>query len=274
MHKVLCSTGAVTGSANNYDYKVLEPLSRQLKCDGFELMIDSDWYEDIGVVKDFLKKLKLCIPVAHADKDIGELISKGGAKELSEGYRLLEINCDMAADIGAEKLVLHLWGGRASDSNFQSNLREYRQVNEMAQKYGLDLLVENVVCNVEHPMKHLCELKERYPGIHFVFDTKMAAFHEQLDLLYAEEYDWLWRDGHIRHYHVNDYAGGYMDWCNLSTLPIGKGKVDFERFFEFIRTTKYQGDFTVEATALDSDGTVDVEMLNEQFGWIKERLLW
>ena len=68
-------------------------------------------------------------------------------------------------------------------------------------------------------MKHWCELKEEYPEIHFVFDTKMAAFHEQLDWLYEKEYEWLWKEGHIKHYHVNDYAGGYMDWKNLITLP-------------------------------------------------------
>ncbi|MBO5167439.1 MAG: sugar phosphate isomerase/epimerase [Lachnospiraceae bacterium] len=176
----------------------------------------------------------------------------------------------MAKSVGAKKLVLHLWGGRASDSNFQSNVKVYQYVNEMALHYGLDLLVENVVCNVENPMKHLCELKEKYLDIHFVFDTKMATFHEELNLLYTPEYEWLWKEGHIRHYHVNDYAGGYMNWSNLHTLPIGKGKVDFERFFSFIEETGYQGDFTVEATAFDNDGVVDVDMLNEQFRRIRE----
>lgn len=145
-------------------------------------------------------------------------------------------------------------------------------LNEVAGKYGLDLLIENVVCNVENPMKHLYELKEKYPNIHFAFDTKMAAFHEQLDFLYEPEYEWLWKNGHIRHYHVNDYDGGYMDWCNLRTLPIGKGKVDFKRFFDFIKRIQYKGDFTVEATAFDDEGVVDVEMLNEQFRRIKGRI--
>lgn len=37
------------------------------------------------------------------------------------------------------------------------------------------------------------------------------------------------------HYHINDYAGGYMDWRNLRTLPVGKGKNDFKRFFKFTK---------------------------------------
>lgn len=270
MHKVLCSTGAILGKPNGYDYKLLEPVSKQLRCDGFELMIDSPWYQEIEALKCFLQELRLYIPVVHCEKSIGEMISKGGEAELAESYRRFEMDCDVARSVGAEKVVLHLWGGRTSDSNFQSNINTYPHVKEIASKYGLDLLVENVVCNEENPMKHLCELKEKYPGIHFVFDTKMAAFHEELDLLYEPEYDWLWKEGHIRHYHVNDYAGGYMDWCNLRTLPIGKGKVDFQRFFEFIKKIEYKGDFTVEATAFDSGGVVDVAMLNEQVRRLKE----
>lgn len=119
-------------------------------------------------------------------------------------------------------------------------------------------------------MKHRCELGEIYSDITFVFDTKMAAFHGQIDMLYQEEYAWLWKERHICHYHVNDYAGGYMDWANLKTLPIGKGNVDFDRFFTYIKEIGYDGTFTVEATAFNSEGVVDVKMLNEQVKRIKE----
>lgn len=270
MSKILCSTGALLSYGG--DYKLLGPLSKQLLCDGYEFMMDSPYYNEVEDLKRYFQKIKLCIPVVHCEKSIGENISKGGEAELLDAYEKFEINCDIEKSIGAEKMVIHLWDGRTSDSNFQNNLIGYSHLNKIAQKYGLDLLVENVVCNVENPMKHLCELREKYPEIRFVFDTKMAAFHEQLDLLYEEEYDWLWKEGHICHYHVNDYTGGYMDWGNLRSLPIGKGKIDFERFFEFIKKTEYNGDFTVEATAVDDAGTVDVAMLNEQFRYIKSKL--
>lgn len=256
MNRILCSTGAITGKTNGYDYKLLEPLSKQLLCDGFELMMDSIWYEDIGALKKYLQKVNLYIPVVHCEKDIGEMISKGGETDLARAYRTFEADCDVAKTIGAEKLVLHLWGGRASDSNFRNNINAYPYLREKAREYGLELLVENVVCNVENPMKHLCELKELYPDIGFLFDTKMAAFHGQLDLMYEAEYGWLWKEGYLRHYHVNDYAGGYMDWGNLKTLPVGKGKIDFARFFNFVKRTGYAGDFTTEGNAVRDDGTV------------------
>ena len=187
MNKILCSTGAFTGRSNGYNYRLLEPLSKTLACDGFELMVDDEWYPEIEEVKRYIKNLNLYIPVVHCAKDIGEL-------------------------------------------------------------------------------------REIYPDIHYVFDTKMAAFHEQMDLLYDAAHDWLWKEDHLRHYHVNDYGGGYMDWANLRTLPIGKGHVDFDRFFAVIKKTGYQGDFTVEATAHDEKGVVDADLLNEQFMKIREYL--
>ena len=121
-------------------------------------------------------------------------------------------------------------------------------------------------------MKHWCDLTEKFSKVHFIFDTKMAAFHEELELLYGEEYQWLMDGGHIRHFHVNDYAGGYKDWKNLRTLPIGKGHVDFQRFFTYLREKGYDGTFTVEATAFDAEGAVDIEMLNGQFARIRDAM--
>ena len=269
MCKILCSTGALIGRPNNRDYKLLGLLSEQLNCDGYEFMMYSTWYEEKDALVSWLQALKLYIPVMHCEKHIGEAISKG---EFEEAYRRFDINCEIAEAIGAEKMVVHLWDGITSDRHFENNLKAYGQLRDIAAKYHVDVLVENVVCNLENPMKHWCELVKEYPDIHFVFDTKMAAFHSQLELLYQEDYEWLWRDGHICHYHVNDYAGGHMDWKNLRTLPVGRGHVDFKRFFAHVRKTGYQGTFTVESTAFGEDGSVDVEMLNKQFAYMRENI--
>ena len=276
MSRILCSTGAIIGKPSADNFALLKRLSTELTCDGFEFIIEFHMYEagyeDVEEQKRLLKELNLCIPVVHCDKMVGEYISIGGEEKTAEAFRLFEINCDFAKEIGAEKLVLHLWGGMASDGQIQNNIAAYPRLREIANRYGLDLLVENVVCNTENPMKHFGKLREMYPNVHFLFDTKMAAFHEELELLYEREYDWLWKDGHIRHYHINDYAGGYMDWAKLSALPVGTGKLDFERFFDYLRSTGYDGDITTEGVAFDDDGNVDVELLNRQFDYIRERM--
>ena len=54
-------------------------------------------------------------------------------------------------------MVLHLWNGVISDSHFENNLKAWPDLNEAAEKHGLTLLVENVVCH-QDPMSHWVEL--------------------------------------------------------------------------------------------------------------------
>ena len=269
MHEILCSTGALIGRPNGRDYRLLETFVPQLECDGIELMIYPDWYADPDALISFLQPLKLHIPVLHCEKALAEHISRGGEEELREAFRLFRINCRIAAGLGADRMVFHLWNGMISDTRIENNIQAFGDLRKTAAEYGLDLLVENVIC-LRDPMTHWNELRAEYPDIHFVFDTKMADFHRQLELLYTEEYDWLHCENHIRHYHVNDYGGEYMDWSNLKVLPVGQGHIDFTEFFSHIRKTEYKGDFTLEATGFDKTGTVNFSMLNEQFAKVRE----
>jgi len=270
MSEILCSTGTMIGRPNGRDFKLLAQFAKRLSCDGFEFMMYDSWYEQVDKLLDFLKEQQLYIPVVHCEKRIGELISKGEETEtVLEKFR---VNCRAAQELGAKKLVMHLWDGLTSDAFFENNIRTYPVLQEIAAAHGLTLLVENVVCNHEAPFKHWCELAEKYPDIGFIFDTKMAAFHEELEQLYAPEMRWMMENGHIQHFHVNDYAGGYKDWKNLRTLPIGSGHVDFDRFFAFVREMGYDQTFTVESTAFDAEGKVDFEMLNRQFDFIREKM--
>lgn len=273
MNQILCSTGALLGYVNKKNYRLLETLAKELCCDGYELMIYSSWHDETEEIAGALREMKINTPVVHSEKGIGDRISRNEPGDVAEAIRVFELNCRLADSIGAEKMVLHLWGGPPSDQHIENNLAVMKELLEITEQYNFDLLVENVVCNKENPMKHWCELVQRYPQIQFVFDTKMAAFHEQLELLYDKDYEWLWKENHIRHYHVNDYAGGYMDWANLRTLPIGEGHIDFERFFSFIHHCGYEGTYTVEATAFDKTGTVDTGMLNRCFTYIREHLI-
>ena len=46
-------------------------------------------------------------------------------------------------------MVFHLWNGIISDTRFENNLKAYPDLQERAAKYGLTLLVENVICRKE-----------------------------------------------------------------------------------------------------------------------------
>ena len=271
MHQILCSTGALIGRPNGRDYRLLKQFCPKLECDGYEFILYNSWYSEIDSLTDFLREMHLNIPVMHCEKTLAEHITIGGQDETNEAFRLFEINCRMADAIGADKMVLHLWNGQISDTRFENNLKAYPELRGMAEKHGITLMVENVVC-LQDPMSHWVELYQNYPDVRFVFDTKMADFHRQLELLYSPAYEWLWRENHILHYHVNDYGGEYMDWSNLKVLMLNKGHIDFDRFFRFTRETDYSGDYTFEGTGFDRDGHVRINDLNEQFALARNYL--
>lgn len=272
MAEILCSVGAFISKPNGRNYRKIKEIGSQFQCDGFEFMMEKPWYDEIDDLTAYLRGTGLYMPVMHCEKSIGELISIGGKNNRKRVSELFETNCRLAKVINARKMVIHLWGGRTSDSCFENNINTYPELKKITEEYELELLVENVVCNRQDPLTHMCELAKIYPEIGFVVDTKMSAFHNQLLKIFEPEFVWLWQEGHIRHYHINDYAGGYMDWPNLSTLVVGDGNVDFESFFQGVKGTGYNGTFTTEASAYFPDGTVNISKLNQQFQMIREYL--
>lgn len=194
------------------NHKLLPECARKISCDGFELMLYKAWYENIDKIVADIKAMSLNIPIIHCDKELGERISSNEEGALKEAISGFEINFQVAAELKVSRMVIHLWGGIPSDQNIERNISVYKVLNDMAEKYGVTILVENVVCNRKEPMSILLELAQVYPDIVFPFDTKMAAFHDQLDLIYEKEWSWLWEEKYIKHLHINDYNGGYMDW--------------------------------------------------------------
>ena len=288
MNKVLCSSGAFIGRYNNNNYRLLKEYAGKLDCDGFELMIGGSWYSEIDELIETVSSYGLYIPVIHANKSLGEylcgmtaayengvyreyIMSEREEQDLFEkGTALFKINLKAAAGLNADKIVLHLWNGIASDKRLENNIRRFGEWKELADQAGIDLLVENVVCSNHDPLSNMICVADSYHDAGFVYDTKMAEFHEQTLDLFEEPNVRLVREGRIRHLHINDYGGGYKDWNNMKVLPIGRGHVDFDAFFRKLSESEYKGDYTVESTALGKDGRVDIDMLNGCFGRIRE----
>ncbi len=262
---ILCSTGAVTGRANGGDLRMPAKVAHAIPCDGWELLMTTACYAQEREICRAMKGLH--VPVFHTDKRIGESVSDGDMSTVAERFA---VNCRLAKGLGATLLVHHLWGGMASDGCIGRNIASYPMLRDIADRHGLTLTIENVVCNQRDPMTHLRTLADRHPDILFTFDTKMAAFHSQLEALYLPENAWIWP--RIAHLHVNDYVGGHMDWANMSARPLGAGHIDFDRFFAFLREIGYAGSATYEATALDARGVPDTEQIARSLHIIRKGL--
>lgn len=268
--KLFCSTGALIGLANGRNYRLLEEIVPHIDCEGFEFMMYSTWYEEEEEIVKVLQGLPVSFLVTHVEKRIGEKIASRDDGDWEEAFEKFHANCRIAKAIGSKLLVMHLWSGTISDSCMENNLEAYPLLKSIAGEYGLQLTVENVVCNQRSPMVHLKELQEEDQEVLFTFDTKMADFHKELDLVYEREWEWLFAEKHVSHLHINDHRGEYMDWSNLRALPIGDGTIDFQRFFDFIRKWDYAGNITYEASGLMPSGEVDYDKINKSLSKIRE----
>ena len=265
MNRVLCSTGAIVTRRNGRDYNLLREIVPALRCDGLEFMMYQSWHDCPDRLLRALEGFQT--PVFHMTKQIGQWISEDN---LTDAAHMFRQDCELARAIGSRLLVLHLWSGQASDQHIERNIAAYPMLRDVADQHGLTLTVENVLCNTRDPMTHMKALTEKYPDIAFTYDTKMAAFHSQLEALYLPENAWLWP--HIRHFHVNDYGGGHMDWANMRVRQLGRGHIDFTRFFAFVRQMSYTDDFTCEATAVSEDGTIRYDEMNASLDRIRREV--
>ena len=270
---VLCSTGALITRRNGRDPRLLPGFAEHIECDGFELMLYPSWY-DGGLTEkylDFLCGCGLKFPVLHADKAIGELWSVGGDENVTGALHRFELNCAAAQRAGSGLMVLHLWGGPASDCSIERNIALLPELIETARRYGVTLTVENVVCAKSSPLENLKLIMDAVPEARFTVDTKMAEFHRELEATVncAE----LFEGGLAAHLHVNDYGGGYRDFSDLRVLHIGEGHVDFEPFFSKVNSVGYSGWATVEATSVFEDGSIDYEKLNRSLNAVRKALL-
>ena len=268
MLKLLCSTGCICTMRNGRDHRLIESAARELTCDGFEFMMYGSWYDSWRKVLADLKSMGINIPTFHVEKRVGERITLG---ELDEARKCFRINCEMAAELGAGKLIMHLWDGRPSDGNFAQNAAEYAVLNDIAREYGLLLTVENVVCLYNEPLSNLTALHEMYPDIAFTYDFKMAQFHDQVKQTFDADHKWLWQ-GAVRHVHFSDIDADPMDWTKLRSLHPGEGRIDFAYVCRKLNEMNYNGCITIESTSVAEDGVIQVEKLNNSLACIRSLL--
>ena len=268
MNKIYLSTGAFTGRVNGRDPYLVLNHWQKLRCDGFEFMIFPEFTANLNALLREYKASGISFPVLHTEKDIGSLFGAQSDFDFRRSLELIKQNLFVASELGAKKAVLHLWGREDSDK-FAEKIYDRAEIlyNETL-PYGIDVLVENIFCVYQNPLLHLEKMHERCPKLGFIFDTRPAQFHGQLDKSLQSP---IWQN--VRHIHINDYNGGYLEWGKIN--PITRpphGNVDWNLFFSHLKRTGYQESITLEAPAHIPDG-VDDKTLNEMLDFIRNNLI-
>lgn len=269
---LLASTGTIVGRINGYDVhlvtRILPPLLEAGLIAGGELMMLNSYYDRMEAVASEWKSAGIPFPVIHCEKDVGAFLSDAGAlraagdyaaaeAEIHRALSLFRLNCEMGAMAGASRMVLHLWGGRNSDSYLDTNLEVFPRLLEILRPYGIRLLIENIPSTLADPLTNWHRLTGWLSEVGLVFDTRFGNVHRQIAETFADPVILP----HIEHIHVSDHIGEKKDFSSLRPiLHPGEGQIDFDAFTRLLDGAGYDGTVTLESPVI-REGGADGEKL-------------
>ena len=261
-----CSTGALVGRVNGYDFrgamKILRSLYEEERIRGLELMMLPAYYENRAAVTEAVRQSGVPSPVIHCEKEIGTMLSDAGAltdsgheeeaRALSEeAFRLFRLNCAFAEDLGIPRMVIHLWGGRTSDSHIARNVGALPDLTETAAAHGLRLLVEIVPSSAGDPLSNWKRVLPFLGNGGLIFDSRFGKLHEQIRETLTDPAV----TPRIEHVHVSDFGGGYREFSALRPiLHPGEGKIDFPALAGLLDRMGYAGSVTLESPVMGENG--------------------
>ena len=153
--QLLCSTGAFSRYPDRTDYRAVLSYGPELDVDGFELMFYPAWAEYIDQIASELQASGLRFPALHAEKSIGPALGSTQPENVRQGLLMLAANCRLCEALGAQLLVLHLWGWPEHDDNIERNLHNLGQCLDIAARYGLELAVETIPTHRYDPLSNV-----------------------------------------------------------------------------------------------------------------------
>jgi sugar phosphate isomerase/epimerase len=256
--RLLCSTGAFTRLPDRSDHSAILTFGPRLDVEGLELLVFPHW--ELRVVERDLVRSGLRFPAIHADKSVAEgLGSPNVAVRAAATARLIE-NIRLAESLESETVVLHLWGLPESDANIHGNLEAMAECHDVAAVAGVALAVETVPCTHGTPLANIRELLAAGRPLSVALDTEFLALHGELDR--AVEAEWLWDTGAVEHVHIKDYDGAMYDGKGARRyLHPGEGEINFAAVVGALRDRKFAGYLSLESSAVEPNGDVDLERI-------------
>lgn len=157
---------------------------------------------------------------------------------------------ELAADLGAEKIVFHpsgnAWGLAWSEEERREFVHEaLDELVPAARGRGLEPCLENLASSY-YTAQRFPDLLERYPTASMTFDTS----HALLSGVSSAEMAAFCREhaDRISHLHLVDTCGGEDEH-----LPVGMGTIDFAPLLEALGEVDWSGTATLEIGTEDYD---------------------
>lgn len=268
---LLCSTGAISRGPDATAESRVVRYGPELAADGLEVMIYGTWYGRLDEIAERFRTLDRPMPVTHGEKSIGPDLVAKDATVRDSAFARFEENCRFTAGIGADRIVLHLWGLPDGDALIEHQLRDLPRLLDIAEHHAVTLAVEAIPCVVSDPLAVIRRVVETDDRVGVTIDTEFLAMHGQLDAVFEAE--WLWASSSVVHVHIKDFDGLLLDEHGRRRylLP-GQGTIDFARWFGSLADTGYGDTITLEAPVVDEAGHVDVDAANASLDGLRKRI--
>ncbi|HEV2067514.1 MAG TPA: TIM barrel protein [Thermomicrobiales bacterium] len=269
--RLLCSTGAISRGPDATAESRVTTYGPRLLADGLEVMIYATWYGRLDEIAGRFRTLGHPMPVTHGEKSIGpDLVARDTAVR-DTAFLRFEENCRFTSEIGADRIVLHLWGLPDGDALIDRQLEDLPRLLDIADHHAVTLAVEAIPCIVSDPLSVIRRVLEADDRARVAIETEFLAMHGQLDAVFAAE--WLWASSSVVHVHIKDFDGQLLDVTGRRRylLP-GQGTIDFERWLVDLAGTGYHEAITLEAPVVDDAGHVDVDAANAVLDGLRSRI--
>lgn len=269
--RLLCSTGAISRGPDATNEDRVELFGPAIAADGLEVMIYDSWYGELDDIARRFRRLGLPMPVTHGEKAIGpDLVARDSAIR-ERAFQRFADNCRFTAAIGADRVVLHLWGLPDSDALIEHQLADLPALLDCADAHGVMLAVEAIPCVVSDPLTVVRRVLERDARARMAIDTEFLAMHGQLDAVF--DADWLWDAGAVVHVHIKDYNGTLVDETGRRRyLHPGQGAIPFDAWFARLAEKGYDAAISLESPVVGPQGEVSVDRANESVEWLRGRI--
>ncbi|QBD78476.1 sugar phosphate isomerase/epimerase [Ktedonosporobacter rubrisoli] len=269
--QLLCSTGAFSHYPDFTSHEMVLEYGPQLGIDALELMFYPSWYPRLEQVATDLQRSGLQFPVIHAEKNVGIFSGKVDTEQQARAERELAANCYLGSLLGSRVLVLHLWGWPEFDAHLEHDLQALPQFLDIARQHDIELAIETIPCKQADPLTNIqrvlaCDMRSRV-----ALDTEFLATHKQIEEVFTHE--WLWSERYVRHVHIKDFDGQpFTATGQRRYLHPGEGSIDFTRFFAQLKQHSFDGFISLEASAIDNAGRVNINTLRESLSVISNLL--
>lgn len=263
----LCSTGCFSRDPDLSSIDLVTRGMRELRGTSFEVIFYSTWFDAEADAARAINATGASTPVLHAEKSIGPAFASSARPEIVDAFDKFEANCRFGQAIDARRVVLHLWGLPDSDTLLEKNLAALPQLLDIADRYGLALSIETLLCRLGTPLDVVARCRQVDGRARITLDTAFLAMHDQLGSSVVD--DRLWPAG-VDHVHLKDYPDPSLGWGKAPYLHPGEGALDLWGFFKGLHARGYAGTVTLETPATLEDNAPDIARIEASLEWIRE----